>query len=282
MKLTKGKLSKLFHKKKQTMRRYKNQRKYRRASKTFRQRKPLNLHRSSMKKLVVPRKIEWIGGTEPDEKVPLVVKPASDEPTISVEPASEPLAEPVAQLASEPVPEPVAEPATKPVPESVPQPVAEQSTEVAPESVAQPVAEEPVPEPVAQQIPEQVSEPVAEQVSQPVSEPTPIPEESVPESDSKPIAEEPTPQPDSKPVVEEPTPEPLAKSVEEPIVAENVKQESSPVADALNLIADKIATAVVNKMRENPATSSSPNQDADIAVPLAVNAVVKQTQLAPE
>ena len=245
MKLTKGKLSKLFHKKKQTMRRYKNQRKYRRASKTFRQRKPLNLHRSSMKKLVVPRKIEWIGGTEPDEKVPLVVKPASDEPTISAEPSSEPLAEPVAQLASEPVPQPVAEPATE-------------------------QASQPVPEPAT------------EQASQPVPEPVPVAEESVPEPDSKPIVEEPTPEPDSKPVVEEPTPEPVAKSVEEPIVAKNVKQESSPVADALNLIADKIATAVVNKMRENPATSSSPNQDADIAVPLAVNAVVKQTQLAPE
>ena len=75
MKLTKGKLSKLFHKKKQTMRRYKNQRKYRRASKTFRQRKPLNLHRSSMKK------IGRVGGADPDEKVPLVVKPSSDEST---------------------------------------------------------------------------------------------------------------------------------------------------------------------------------------------------------
>ncbi len=243
------------------MRRYKNQRKYRRASKTFRQRKPLNLHRSTMKNMVVPRKIEWIGGTEPDEKVPLVVKPASDEP------AAEPLAEPVAQLASEPVPQPVAE---EPVPEPVPEPVAEPANEPAPEQAPQSVAEEPA------------SEPVAEQVSQPDPEPVPVAEESIPESDSKPVVEEPVPEPDSKPVVEEPTPEPVAKSVEEPIVAENVKQESSPVADALNLIADKIATAVVNKMRENPATSSSPNQDADIAVPLAVNAVVKQTQLAPE
>lgn len=233
MKLTKGKLSKLFHKKKQTMRRYKNQRKYRRASKTFRQRKPLNLHRSSMKKLVDPRKIEWIGGTEPDEKVPLIVKPASDEATISAEPASEPLDEPVTEPETEQIFEPVAE---EPLLESV-----------AEESVPEPVAEEPIPEPVA--------------------------EEPVPE----PIAEEPVPEP-----VSEPNAEPVAKSVEEPIVAENVKQESSSVADALNLIADKIATAVVNKMRENPATGSSPNQDADVAVPLAVNAVVKQTQLAPE
>ena len=183
MKLTKGKLSKLFHKKKQTMRHYKNQRKYRRASKTFRQRKPLNLHRSSMKKMIDPRKIEWIGGTDPDEKVPLVVKPASDEATATT---TEPVSEPVVEPASEPA----VEPASEPVPE---------------------------------------------------------------------------------------------QAAEEPVVAENVKPESSAppsIADALNLIADKIATAVVNKMRENPASGS--NQDADIAVPLAVSAVVKQTQLAPE
>jgi outer membrane biosynthesis protein TonB len=230
MKLTKGKLSKLFHKKKQTMRRYKNQRKYRRASKTFRQRKPLNLHRSSMKNMVVPRKLEWIGGTEPDEKVPLVVKPASDEAT--TESIMEPVPEPVAE-------EPVSEPAVEPVPE----PVTEQAVEPV-------VVEEPVPEPVAE-------EPV--------------------------VVEEPVPEPIPEPIVVE---EPVAKSVEEPIVAENVNPEpasSTPsVADALNLIADKIATAVVMKMRENPATGSTSNQDADIAVPLAVSAVVRQTQLAPE
>jgi hypothetical protein len=92
-------------------------------------------------------------------------------------------------------------------------------------------------------------------------------------------------EPASEPAVEpvsEPVPE---QAAEEPVVAENVKPESSAppsIADALNLIADKIATAVVNKMRENPASGSGSNQDADIAVPLAVSAVVKQTQLAPE
>lgn len=233
MKLTKGKLSKLFHKKKQTMRRYKNQRKYRRASKTFRQRKPLNLHRSSMKK------IGRVGGADPDEKVPLVVKPASDEATTTTEMVSEPL--------SEPITEPVSEPVVEPVPEST-------------------AAEEPVPEPVVE---EPVSEPVAEE---------PVPE---------PIAEEPAAAAALEPVAEEPvSEEPVAEAVDKPIVAENVNPEPASttpsVADALNLIADKIATAVVNKMREGPAMGSSPNQDADIAVPLAVNAVVRQTQLAPE
>jgi len=235
MKLTKGKLSKLFHKKKQTMRRYKNQRKYRRASKTFRQRKPLNLHRSSMKKFVDPKKVEWIGGTEPtdesNERVPLVVKPASDEETITT-----------TESITEPVPEPVAE---EPVPESVSEPIPE-----------------PVSEPAVEPIPEPVSEPAVEPVSEPIPEPVPEP---IPE----PVAEE-----------------PVTKPVEETIVAENVNPEpdstTPSVADALNIIADKIATAVVMKMRENPATGSTSNQDADIAVPLAVSAVVKQTQLAPE
>jgi hypothetical protein len=237
MKLTKGKLSKLFHKKKQTMRRYKNQRKYRRASKTFRQRKPLNLHRSSMKK------IGRVGGADPDEKVPLVVKPASDEATITT---TESITEPVPEAASEPTAaeEPVSEPAVEPVSVPTTEPVAEE-----------PVAQEPVSEPAVEPVPEPTTEPVPEPVIEPVSEPVP------------------------EPVVEPAAEEPLAKSVEEPAVAENVKPEASSVADALNIIADKIATAVVNKMRE---TGSSPNQDADVAVPLAVSAVVKQTQLAPE
>jgi len=241
MKLTKGKLSKLFHKKKQTMRRYKNQRKYRRASKTFRQRKPLNLHRSSMKK------IERVGGADTDEKVPLVVKPASDEASITT---------------------------TESITEPLPQPVPEQMSE-------------PVPEQMSNPVPEQMSEPVPEQMSEPVSEPVVV-EEPMSEPVSEPVVvEEPIPDPVPEPIPDPVAEEPLAKPVEEPIVAENVNPEpaSTPppsVADALNIIADKIATAVVTKMRENPTMGSYPNQDADIAVPLAVSAVVRQTQLAPE
>jgi hypothetical protein len=118
MNLTKGKLTKIMNKRKQSMRRYKKQRKYRRASKTFRRRKPLNLHRSSMKKMYNHDKLAWIGGEKdangvdwtrgvdssgrpqwrqsgtsvrtyvnpftssesPDEKVPGIVKSAEDAP----------------------------------------------------------------------------------------------------------------------------------------------------------------------------------------------------------
>jgi len=248
MKLTKGKLSKLFHKKKQTMRRYKNQRKYRRASKTFRQRKPLNLHRSSMKK------IERMGGADPDEKVPLVVKPASDEATITT---TEPVSEPVVEPATAPESAPVSEPVSAPMPEPEP----------APTPTAEP---EPEPEPVTE--------------SEPMPEPTPMPE-PVTESEQTLASEEapetkmePEPQPETTKVDAIPTADAVPKQID----AENVKSESSAppsVADALDIIADKIATAVVTKMRE---IGSSSNQDANVAVPFAVNALVKQTQLAPE
>jgi len=251
MKLTKGKLSKLFHKKKQTMRRYKNQRKYRRASKTFRQRKPLNLHRSSMKKMVDPKKIEWIGGTDPEEKVPLVVKPASDET-----PSQEKIT--TFTLGSDEPPQ-VDTPGPAPTTES------EQVSAPAPTTES-----------------EQVSAPAPTTESEQVSAPAP---ESTTESEQVP-APAPAPAPAEVPVdtTESTQADTIsaAEDVPKQMDAENPKSDSSSVADALNLIADKIATAVVNKMRENPTSGSSPNQDADIAVPLAVNAVVQQTQLAPE
>jgi hypothetical protein len=217
MKLTKGKLSKLFHKKKQTMRRYKNQRKYRRASKTFRQRKPLNLHRSSMKK------IERMGGAEPDEKVPLVVKSASDEIITS---SSDPIME---QDANGP----------------------DMKTET-----------------------KQVSEP------EPVD--TPTQDGTIPKADDENVTPElVVAMPESEPKQDEIIP--TADAVSKQMDVENVNPEPASttpsVADALNIIADKIATAVVNKMRE---TGSSPNQDANLAVPLAVSALAEQTQLAPE
>jgi len=238
MKLTKGKLSKLFHKKKQTMRRYKNQRKYRRASKTFRQRKPLNLHRSSMKKFVDPRKIGRVGGADPDEKVPLVVKPASEEAP--------------AQNASAPAS--TTESTTEPMPtmESTPEPVAAPTTEPTPE-----------------QAPESQPEPMPEPAPMPEPEPAPMSE----------TAPEPASEPETTKVDAIPTADAVPKQMD----AENVKPESSlappSVSDALDIIANKIAKAVVKEMRE---IDSSSNQDANVAVPLAVNALVKQTQLAPE
>ena len=60
MKLTKGKLSKLMNKKKQTMKKYKKGKRSHRG-KTFRKRKHLNLMKKTLKK--------WVGGQEVENKV---------------------------------------------------------------------------------------------------------------------------------------------------------------------------------------------------------------------
>jgi hypothetical protein len=250
MKLTKGKLSKLFHKKKQTMRRYKNQRKYRRASKTFRQRKPLNLHRSSMKKMVDPRKLEWIGGADPERKVPTIVKDASEETpqdNISTITLGSDVPPQVYTPGPEGNTESIAEQVSAPTTESITEPVSAPTTES--EEVSAPTTE-------SQQVSASKTESKTE--SEEVSTHAEVPVDTTESTQVDTIS--------------------AADDVPKQMDAENPKSDSSSVADALNLIADKIATAVVNKMRE---TGSSPNQDADIAVPLAVNAVVKQTQLAP-
>jgi hypothetical protein len=268
------------------MRRYKNQRKYRRASKTFRQRKPLNLHRSSMKKLIDPRKVEWIGGTDPEEKVPLVVKPASDETTEV--PTQEKITTFTLGSDEVPVSAPAPVPESAPATEQAPAPATEQAP--APESEQAPAPEsEQAPAPATTTETTSITESTTESEQAPA--PAPLPESApMPESgpEQAPVnavesasAPEPEPEPEPTKVDTIPTADAVPKQMD----AENVKPESSAppsVADALNLIADKIATAVVNKMREGSASGSSSNQDADIAVPLAVSAVVKQTQLAPE
>jgi len=52
MKLTKGKLMKIYNKKRQTMRKLKKKGKKNRRGKTFRKRRPLNLHSKTLKKIL--------------------------------------------------------------------------------------------------------------------------------------------------------------------------------------------------------------------------------------
>jgi hypothetical protein len=52
MKLTKGKLSKIYNKKRQTMRKLKKNGKKNRRGKTFRKRRPLNLYSKTLKKVL--------------------------------------------------------------------------------------------------------------------------------------------------------------------------------------------------------------------------------------
>jgi outer membrane biosynthesis protein TonB len=149
MKLTKGKLSKIMNKRKQSMKRYKNQRKYRPVSKTFRKKKPLNLHYSTIKNYTLPKKIEWIGGEEDaEQKVPSVVVEEGSS-AVAPEPAPEPEPEPEPAPEPEPVPEPEPKPEPEPEPAPAPEPEPEQSSVPEPEP-----APAPAPAPVSTQEPE--------------------------------------------------------------------------------------------------------------------------------
>ena len=254
MKLTKGKLSKLFHKKKQTMRRYKNQRKYRRASKTFRQRKPLNLHRSSMKKFVDPRKIEWIGGTDPDpetgvvesEKVPINVIDATT-PQYNTDTSIIPLgSDDDANKIDTPVSTSAVAPMMSPVSDST---TINQGADVEADADADAGSES-------------TNVTGSEQQALKTGD----------DVESRPITIQSEPEPKQETTL-------TADAIPKQIDAENVQPESSSVEGALDIIANKIAKAVVKEMRE---TGSTSNQDAAKAVPFAVDALVKQSQLASE
>jgi len=112
MKLTKGKLSKIQNKKKQSLKRYKKGRKTHK-SKTFRKRKHLNLHNTSLKK--------YKGGDgETTEAKPAAgeVEPIQQEPlTQPSEEAAQPLQEETVQPLEEETAQPLKEETVKPLKE---------------------------------------------------------------------------------------------------------------------------------------------------------------------
>jgi len=93
MKLTKGKLSKIQNKKKQSLKRYKKGGKTHK-SKTFRKRKHLNLHNTSLKKYKggQPESIEAKPATEVEQTEPIQTEPLNQvsEPQVSEPQVSEP------------------------------------------------------------------------------------------------------------------------------------------------------------------------------------------------
>jgi molecular chaperone DnaK (HSP70) len=132
MKLTKGKLSKIHAKKKQTMRKFKVKGKRSVKKKTFRKKRPLNLNHKTLKNIpIVEFKSGLIkGGVKDDNDGDIEMQNLSTQPT-SKDP--EPAAEPVPEPAAEPVPATVQdnldenkngetmqqEPAAEPVPATV-------------------------------------------------------------------------------------------------------------------------------------------------------------------
>uniref|UniRef100_A0A6C0JYP6 Uncharacterized protein n=1 Tax=viral metagenome TaxID=1070528 RepID=A0A6C0JYP6_9ZZZZ len=177
MKLTKGKLSKIQNKKKQSLKRYKKGGKTHK-SKTFRKRKHLNLHNTSLKKYKGGQaKVKpVVNETESSEIKPLEPEPLT-QPSQEVKPLpeeekqpvtqSEESQQPVTQLeeAQQPLTQPSQE--VKPLPEEEKQPVTQ--SEESQQPVTQP--EEEVQQPVTQL--EESQQPVTqpEEEQQPVTQP---------------------------------------------------------------------------------------------------------------
>jgi len=286
MKLTKGKLSKILNRKKQSMRRYKNRRNYRRASKTFRRRKPLNLHRSSMKKMGDTENmgwVDWVGGVtdkdSSDNKVPEIVKSVDDEPPVVTEPevvaADMPKDEedkPV-EIAPESEPAPPME-ATEPV-ETAPE---VESIEAASASEVEPV--ETLPPPIQSSTPVEDVEPV-----EPATGPAPAPEpelvDTAPAEDVEPVEPATGPAPAPEPELVDTAPAEETESVEaEPVEAKLVEAEPATkptIQEAINIIVNELAQAVAIKLQNS---DSGDNQDADQSIRIMSNKLEKSTGLA--
>ena len=242
MKLTKGKLSKIRNKKHQTVKRFKKSSKGNK-TKTFRKRKGLNLHNTSLKK--------YNGGkidddVKEEEETPKTVVAKQEEPAEEI-PA--PTSDVVAPISEEPVSE-----EQEPVSE---EPVAEEQ---------EPVSEEPVAE---EQEPVQVEEPVAEeqepvQAKEPIAEDEPTPDvitekpiENEEASEVESIAESDA---DQEPIVE-------------PLVEEVVKNDLSIVAESLDKLAEYISDKIAQKLKYG--SSSELNRDSFDAVATANNTMAE-------
>jgi len=246
MKLTKGKLSKIRNKKHQTAKRFKKSIKGNK-TKTFRKRKGLNLHNTSLKK--------YNGGKLKDDvKEEEDTKSVVSKPEESIEKLEEPLPS-TSDVVEEPEQEPVAE-----------EPASEEAIQV---------EEEPVP-----QEPLQVEEePVSEEASQNEEEPSEVVE---PASDLMEESHEVEPTPDL--ITEKPVENEEASEVDqepavdqepevEPVVEQVVKNDLSIVAESLDKLAEYISDKIAQKLKYS--SSSELNRDSFNAVATANNAIVE-------
>jgi len=80
MKLTKGKLSKIYNKKKQTMRKFKQKCKKSTRRKTFRKKRPLNLNRKTLKNIEQIQMMTMSGGDyqSPNYSIPVADRTVVD------------------------------------------------------------------------------------------------------------------------------------------------------------------------------------------------------------
>jgi hypothetical protein len=265
MKLTKGKLSKIRNKKHQTVKRFKKSSKGHK-TKTFRKRKGLNLHNTSLKK--------YNGGKleddvkEDEEETP---KTVVSKPEETAEEQQVPTSDVVAPISEEPVSE-----EQEPVSEEQ-EPVSEEKEPVSEQQVQ---GEEPVSE---EKEPAQVEEPAS--ISE-AEEQDPVSEEPASISEERePIAED-EPTPDV--ITEKPIENEEASEVEsiaesdadqvpvvdqEPVVEHVVKNDLSIVAESLDKLAEYISDKIAQKLKYG--SSSELNRDSFNAVATANNTMAE-------
>jgi len=220
MKLTKGKISKLYNKNKQTLKKKANKRKTSNKSKTFRRKQKINLARKTLKRFHYKKQK---GG----EIIPPKEVTTKDDADVDIV-SSENVATPIEKSVVQPVEEPVvseAEPVvseTEPVVQPVEEPVVSEA-----EPVVQPVVSE--------------AEPVVSQAEPVVSEAEPV------VSEAEPVVSETEP-------VEKPVAEPLVNEVEP------VLNDESPLAGTDTVKVEDIQNTPTFDLdtEETPSTTTEP------------------------
>ena len=276
MKLTKGKISKIRNKKNQSAKRIKKSGKGRN-TKTFRKRKALNLHNTSLKKY------KGGDGSKLPENVPQVVEPTKSNKTGVVPPTSDvvqempkempPTTDVVQEMPMEiqPTTDVVGEPKVEPVMETP-------TTDVVQESQVEPVMETPttdVGDPGEgpgshQELPAPVSEVGADSAEISPAEKEEIIEEG-PTTDATELensSEIGSEDAASLPEMEETKPEPQQQ--------QPVGNELSIVAESLDKLAEYISDKIAKKLNLGTSNSSTDlNRDSFNAVANANNALVE-------
>jgi hypothetical protein len=270
MNLTKGKISKLYSKKKQSLKRNKNKRGHSGKSKTFRKNKRVNLARKSLKRLhfkenkgggvndnELPK--ETTDNKQVDDYVansaskaepsPVIGSPFKSPPETSTEPSFESPkfsdAPPSESSSAADETSPTVEETTPTAEETPPSPSVDPTVEETLPTVEEtpPIVEETPP--AVEETPPTVEEttPAPEETTPTVEETTPIVEETPPAAEETPLAPDVTPpSPSVDPTVDEPT--------ASPTVVESTNNDDPELASAINNVVSLITEKVTKRVSE--------------------------------
>jgi hypothetical protein len=261
MKLTKGKISKLYNKNKQTLKKKANKRKTSNKSKTFRRKQKINLARKTLKRFHYKKQK---GG----ENIPPKEVTTKDDADVDIV-SSENVATPMEEAAVQPVEEPVEEPVEQAVvneTEPVVEPLVEEEPVVSEEEHL--VDEEP---PIVEKPVVSEAEPMVEPMEEPlVSEAEPLVEE---EHEVEPVLNDESPLAGTDTVkVEdiqntptydldtEETPSTTTEPTSSLPMSEQKTEELKAAIDTvIDYISNKVSENVSNKVTQNISSSSGEN-----------------------